>query len=640
MLKQIFLGLILCGLSCPVPAQKSKTDSLLNAARSQPDDTGRVNTLNLLSRQLYNTGKTDSGLAVAYSAITLGNKLGFKKGVANGYNNAGNVFFITGKYDSSIANHKISLQLQTEINNTVGIASSNNNMGNVFFMQGNYPAALKSYLNAKAMYEKLPPETPMVQANLSAAYNNIGNVNLYLKKYDSSLVYYQTALEMRSAQGNQFGVAESYGNIGTTYYLLHDYKKSIENHEASLKVKRAIDDIRGIAMSYGNIGSVYFDLGEYEEALENFFASAHLCDSLGDPEPLANAYSNIGQVYVKQGRNKEAIEFCMKSLAIGEKLENPEIMKNSYNGIYQADSAMGLWQEAYANHQKFVYYRDQLLNEETIRNTEQAKLNYRFETQQAADEAKQEAELAEERFIKWITVGGIGALLLLSLIAFNWYRVRQKHRFQQQLNDQQKQQANAVMETQESERKRIAEDLHDSLGHLLSTAKMHLQSIPETQQKQVENSMHLLNQASEEIRNITFNLMPHTLEEGGLIPALHELATKVTKSGIVVMNLQVHNMHHITLEKQSQFNIYRIVQEAVNNIIKHADAKHIDIQLVGLEDHLSIVIEDDGRGFDTTTKKSGRGLKNIVTRSLWLKGHINIDSSPGRGTTITTEIPT
>lgn len=195
------------------------------------------------------------------------------------------------------------------------------------------------------------------------------------------------------------------------------------------------------------------------------------------------------------------------------------------------------------------------------------------------------------------------------------------------------------METQESERKRISEDLHDSLGHLLSTAKMHLQSIPDDQKPKIGNSLHLLNQASEEIRNITFNLMPRTLEEGGLVPALHELANKVSKAGVVQVKLQVHNMDRFILVKQSQFNIYRIVQEAVNNILKHADAKEINIQLIGQNDHLSIMIEDDGKGFDTTTKKTGRGLKNIVTRSLWLKGSINIDSHPGKGTTITTEIP-
>jgi two-component system, NarL family, sensor kinase len=643
MLKSILRGVILSGLllvpALNLCAQKSKTDSLLSAVRSQPDDTGKVNTLNLLSRQLYISGKTDSGLVIARQAITLGTKIGFKKGVANGYNNVGNVYFYTGAYDSAITNHEISLKLQTEAGNMVGIASSNNNMGNIYFLKNNFPKALQYYLNAKAMYEKLPPETPMVQTNLSAAYNNIGNVNLYLKKYDSSLVYYRTALEMRLAQGNQFYIAESYGNIATTHYLRHEYAEALKNHEASLKVKREIDDVHGIAMSYGNIGIVYYDLKEYDKALENLFESARICDSLGTPEPLANAYTNIGQVYVMQGRNEEAIDFALKGLKIGEELKSAEIRKNAYNAIYQADSAMGKWKEAYENQQKYIYYRDQLVNEQTIQDIQTVKLTYEFDKQQAQAEAEQQAQLEKERLVKWFVTSGLLLVLLLAVVFFNRQRLKRIATHQLELNQLQKEQANAVMETQESERKRIAEDLHDSLGHLLSTAKMHLQSIPDDQKPKVDSSLVLLNQASEEIRNITFNLMPRTLEEGGLVPALHELANKVSKAGVVLVNLQVHNMDRFILEKQSQFNIYRIVQEAVNNILKHADAKEINIQLIGQNDHLSIMIEDDGKGFDTAAKKTGRGLKNIVTRSLWLKGSINIDSHPGRGTTITTEIP-
>lgn len=639
MLKQFFIGLILCSSLCPVLAQKSKTDSLLKVVRTQADDTNKVNTLNLLSRQLYLVGKYDSGMIVANDAITLGNKTGFKKGVANGYNNVGNVYFMLGKYDSSIANHKASLKLQTEVDNKVGIASSNNNMGNIYFMQGNYPAALKSYLVARSMYDVLSQSDSMVRTNLSAAYNNIGNVNLMMKHYDSALVNYDKALKLRLAINNIHGAAETYGNIGTTHYLLHDYTEALAKYNESLKLKVLIDDRQGIGATYGNIGSVYYDLKQYELSLENLFASMKIADSLQDIETLANAYSNIGQVYVNLEKGDSALTYLERSLAIGKELGNPEILKNSYNGMYRADSALGRWKDAYDNYNLFVHYRDQMLNDEKTREVVTQQMTYEFEKEKAQQEAEQQAQLAEERFIKWSVVGGVGLLLLISLLIFNWYRLKQKNKFQSQLNEKQKEQANAVMETQESERKRIAEDLHDSLGHLLSTAKMHLHSIPNEQKPQVESSLHLLNQASEEIRNITFNLMPHTLEEGGLVPALHELASKVTKAGVVAVNLQVHNMERFSIEKQSQFNIYRIVQEAVNNILKHADAKNIDIQLVGLEENLSIVIEDDGKGFDTSTKKTGRGLKNIVTRSLWLKGNINIDSSPGRGTTITTEIP-
>jgi len=134
--------------------------------------------------------------------------------------------------------------------------------------------------------------------------------------------------------------------------------------------------------------------------------------------------------------------------------------------------------------------------------------------------------------------------------------------------------------------------------------------------------------------------MPQTLEEEGLVAALNELAEKIRSSSLFDIILQVHDMDHFALDKQTKFNIYRIVQEAVNNILKHAEAKEVSIQLINRKDHLIIMIEDDGKGFNAQeVKMKGRGLNNITARSEWLNGTITIDSTPGRGTTIAIEIP-
>lgn len=285
------------------------------------------------------------------------------------------------------------------------------------------------------------------------------------------------------------------------------------------------------------------------------------------------------------------------------------------------------------------------MNDENTENMIRLEMNYEFGKKEASLKAEQEkketlqkAELVQQKKINWFVAGLAFLLLMIAALLFNRYQLKQKNIFQEQASKQEKEQAVAVMDAQELERKRIAEDLHDSLGHMLSTIKLNLQVTPQPN-IQVKNSLQLLDQATEEIRNITFNLMPRTLEEEGLIAALHELATKVTNAGSVKVLLHIHNMEKFILEKQSQFNIYRIVQEAVNNILKHAEASEISIQLIGQNDHFTIMIEDDGKGFDPKQSKSGRGLKNIVTRSVWLKGVINIDSTPGKGTTIITEIP-
>jgi len=631
--------LFLLTLFCfPAFAQKAKIDSLRNVLKTQKEDTNKVNTLVLLTRAVMLTGQYDSAMIWGEQTKALAEKIGYKKGLGNAYNNIGNIYLSKGELDESQKQHSKSMEVQQEINNLPGVASSHNNLGNICLYKGNYPEALDHYLSAKKIYEQIKTGK-MIRTNLASAYNNIGSVYLLQNNYAAADSNYRSGLALRLELGDKHGAAASYGNIGLVNYMLHKYDEALKNHRASLKIKEEIEDKPGIAATYGNIGTVYFDQGKYAEALVNFFASEKLGLELGNQETVANAYSNIGQTYVRLHKPAEARAYLEKSLAIGKELGHVQILKNSYDGLARADSALGNWQAALEEQKLFTFYRDSILNQENTQKITQAQMNYEFQKKQTAAQEAQAKKDAVRSVITWSGIGALVLLFLAVLLFINRSKLKQKHRHQEELNKKQKEQADAVMETQEQERKRIAEDLHDSLGHLLSTVKMNLQTFPSEYKPLTENPLNLLNQASEEIRNITFNLMPRTLEEGGLVPALNELASKVTNAGRVKVLLHVHGMDRFTLEKQSQFNIYRIVQEAVNNILKHADASEITIQLIGQDDHLRIMIEDDGKGFDPGQQKSGRGLKNIVTRSLWLKGNINIDSHPGRGTTITTEIP-
>lgn len=644
------LSLVLCFSSLDSFAQKSKTDSLRKAVLTAPSDTAKVITLNLLCRQLYLAGKYDTAMIYALEAKALAQKGEYGRGLGNAWNNIGNIYLYQGKFPQSLVCHSTSLRIQEKAGNKMGIASSYNNMGNIYFYQGNYPEALQSYLNAMKIYKSLDSSAAVLPM-LASAYNNIGNINFIQENYPAALQYYISGKQIREKIGDQHGLAASYGNIGNVYYVLHKYDESLKNHTASLEIKKVIEDQSGLAATYGNIGSVYFSQQKYPEALENFFASAELSKGLGISEVLANAYSNIGQVYIKQHKSPEAIRYLNMSLEIGRQLGNKEVMKNIYNGFAAADSAMGNWASAYKHYGLFVQYRDSLLNEENIKKITEEQMNFDFEQKEikrkAAEDRKEAKRIADEnakeerrKLINWFVGASIVLILITGLLAFNRYRLKQKNIYQQQLNQQQKEQANAVMDTQEQERKRIAEDLHDSLGHLLSTAKLNLQMFPAGQKHLMESPLELLNQASTEIRNITFNLMPKTLEEEGLIPALNELASKVSNACPVKVMLQVHGMENVTLEKQTQFNIYRIIQEAVNNILKHANATEVSIQLIHQDRQLMIMIEDDGKGFDVgQMKKNGRGITNITTRAQWLKGTVAFDSHPGRGTTISIEIP-
>lgn len=594
-------------------------------------------------------------------ALKLDEELDNKSGVAKCLGRIGVIHQNQGDYSKALEYYSRALSIDESINNKSGIERHLGNIGIVYHKQGDYPKALEYYFKALKINEEI--------ANKSGIARHLGNIaTIYADQgdFEKALTFYHKTLNIDKQIGNKHGISTHLGSIGIIYTdqaeITNDlsdkselYKKALDYYFQSLTIAEELGAKSLISVWLANIGIVYDDQAEFtsnasekeelnKKALEYYFKALKIDKELGNKSGMAIRLGNIGSLYTDIKKYSEAEYYLLEALKLDKEIGDINTERQVEELLTELYNKTNRYQLALEHYKNAVLLKDSLFNEEKNSELTRKEMTYEFEKKQTALKREQEIketikqeEIKRERIIYWSASGIVSLSLISSLLLFNRKRLKEKNKFQQQLNKQQKEQAIAVMETQEMERKRIAEDLHDSLGHLLSTAKLNLQTLP--QEKQVQNSLTLLNQASEEIRNITFNLMPHTLEEDGLIPALEELSNKVSNTGIVRVNLQIHNMEKFQLEKQSQFNIYRIVQEAVNNILKHAGASEISIQVIGQEDHITIMIEDDGKGFNPQTHKTGRGLKNIVTRSLWLKGNINIDSTPGKGTTITTEFP-
>lgn len=609
----------------------------------------------------WSKGEYSLALQNYNEALKIEEELNNKSGIAKCLGRIGVIYQNQSDYTVALEYYAKALDIDETINNKTGVERHLGNIGIVYHRQGDYPKALDYYLRALKINEQL--------GNKSGIARHLGNIaTMYADQgdFEKALQFYNKTLRIDEEIGNKHGISTHLGSIGIIYTDQAElstnvtdkselYKKSLDYYFKSLAIAEELGAKNLISIWLANIGIVYDNQAEIasnpsekeelnKKALDYYLKALEIDKELGNKSGMAIRLGNIGSLYTDIKKYNEAEFYLLEALKLDKEIGDINIERQVEELLTELYSKTNRHQLAFEHYKKAVLLKDSIFNEEKNNELTRKEMTYEFEKKEEAAKREQEIkdtikqeEIKRERLIYWSASGIVSLSLISSLLLFNRKRLKEKNKFQQQLNKQQKEQAVAVMETQEMERKRIAEDLHDSLGHLLSTAKLNLQTLP--QEKQVQNSLTLLNQASDEIRNITFNLMPHTLEEGGLIPALEELANKVNNSGTVLVNLQIHNMEKFNLEKQSQFNIYRIVQEAVNNILKHAGASEISIQVIGQEDHITIMIEDDGKGFNPQTNKTGRGLKNIVTRSLWLKGNINIDSTPGKGTTITTEFP-
>jgi signal transduction histidine kinase len=281
----------------------------------------------------------------------------------------------------------------------------------------------------------------------------------------------------------------------------------------------------------------------------------------------------------------------------------------------------------------------------------EADLRIKYETEKKDNQIRlQRSEIQRKTTFNFLLITGAAALLVISLLSFRTYR--QKRKLQQQRieeleTQQQLMAAEAVLRGEEQERTRLAKDLHDGLGGMLSGIKYSFQTMkgnlimtPENQQA-FERSMDMLDSSIKEMRRVAHNMMPEALVKFGLDTALKDFCEEINRSGALQVVYQSIGMEQVQVEQSTAIAIYRIVQELLNNTMKHAAARTAIVQLGKTADGINITVEDDGAGFDTgiLTRVKGIGWSNIQSRVEYLKAKMDVMSETGKGTSVHIEVP-
>ena len=217
---------------------------------------------------------------------------------------------------------------------------------------------------------------------------------------------------------------------------------------------------------------------------------------------------------------------------------------------------------------------------------------------------------------------------------------------QQLLADQEKDTAAAVLQAEEHERKRIAGDLHDSVAQKLVVAKLNLEAfetylppLKDEHQKVFDNIFSLIDDSCTEVRNLSHSMMPQAFFKSGLTDAVKSIIDKISGSEIKISFNVEGNVN--TIDKNKEIMIYRVIQECIQNTLKHAKASKLDISIIAENNEIDVTIEDNGIGFDLSQviTSGSSGLKNIQNRIEFLNGKLDIDSQMGSGTTIAFYVP-
>jgi signal transduction histidine kinase len=310
--------------------------------------------------------------------------------------------------------------------------------------------------------------------------------------------------------------------------------------------------------------------------------------------------------------------------------------------------------------------KDSLFHKEMMQQISELQIEYETNKKEqeilALNQEKQlqSAQLLHQKTVKNnLIIGIILFILFVGAVFFNyWQNLKTKeiialkneeinHQKIIELEKNQRLYAlDAMISGQDVERKRIAQDLHDGLGALLSTVQMHFSSI-ENEIKRIhrldiyDTANKLLDEACQEVRKISHNMMPGTLLKFGLVPAIQDICDKIQNTNQIKIEFNTMNVDDMRLEEHVEITIFRLIQEGLNNIVKHAGATDVIIQLLKDDNELHLVIEDNGIGFDVDTawENGGMGVRNLESRIQYLNGKLEIRSYIGEGTTLTIYIP-
>ena len=578
--------------------------------------------------------------------------------------------------DSALIYTKKLLAVSEKRGIETNVIHSYNYFGYLYGLEGNYFMAAKSYYKALGMAEKSKDEKRILDSkrNLTEAYINLGD-------YTKALKFGNEALFLARKRKDNNETWATLNNMGVIYLNKKEFDKAKVYFQELKKLATEAKDKDFMAVSLNAMGKVESEMKHYDKALILFN------DLLKSFDPKSINYSitkiDIAEVLVGKKEYNQAIPMILAAQKIIRKEGGENYLPTSYKLLYQSCKAQGNNSEALKYHEKYMSLNDSLSKESTQSRIRSLQFEY-DNTLKESKLQKQNIELLEEKTQKQqiaqtrnlFLLGGVLALVLAGILFWNNRKLNLKNqqiesqKTQIMLAQEQLENANQNLEyrvtqrTQELalanneiihkneeiktamftgqsiERKRVASELHDNVSSLLSAVNMSMQAISgktltETDQKIYQNVREMIKNAYSEVRNISHNIMPAGLEKDGLLTTIQQLLEKINLNKQLSFSLESKGMEQ-RLPVQIELNVYSIVLELINNIIKHSQATKATISMINQDDIFNLQVKDNGIGM---VSGSGHGMNNIKSRIEALNGSFTYDSENRNGVIFDIKIP-
>lgn len=631
-------------------AQPAVADSLLKLIPGTKKDSSLVILYNRIADAFQNA---DPVKARQYfqSAADLAKNNGDTTWWAKSLIGYGGTFIVTGNFDSCLFYQQQALPLAKAIKQTTLTGEILFNIGISYRDMADFENAIKYCLEGKKIMESHSGKQALTEMNdaLSALYEARPD-------HGKAIEYSNAAIKTARQLQNKTLLAQCLINGSMPMLATRQLETAYAWLEEARQIGVDSKDTRIESYAILNLADYYLKKEDFAKMRNTCLQSLAMQKNIGTEDGESPMLRGIALSYLLEKNYKEARNYTSQALTIDRRLNLAREQAAALKLLAQIEFASGNPLQGYRLSESSDSVTEKIIQD--ILSEKSANLEKKYETEKKEGRIKEletqqkihQLSIRQKNTLNYVLIGS--AFFLIALIILIRRNNLQKQKLQQQrINELETEKrltaTEAVLKGEEQERTRLARELHDGLGGMLSGIKYSFKTMqgnlimtPENVQA-FERSMDMLDSSIKEMRRVAHNMMPEALVKFGLDAAIRDFCNDVTKSGALQVTYISYGLENTTIDQTMAITIYRIVQELLNNAIKHASAQTAIVQLMRADGQLTVTVEDNGKGFDTKIlqKQEGIGYNNIRSRIEFLKGQINIQSDTGKGTSVHIELP-
>ncbi len=625
-------------ICCIFTSEAQNTDSLISAYRNNK---GYYDIDSLLSKgKVMMFSSPDKSLKLFEKILRISVKQGDKIKVADSYRAIGAYYMdIKGDIDKATYNYQTadSIYRKSRDKKAIeGVACVYHCYGVIHQRQSDYLKSIEYYTKALHIFDSIGNETVRTKT-----LNNLATLYSFIKDNEKAEEYARECLKLSEKNKDDYLISTISNTLSSVLINQGKYAEVPALLSRSEAIAKSRNDNYILGLVNLNYGAYHlFHRKDYPKAIRYYIMAISNADKIGNEFEKMRAITNLSESYLLNKQPKEAKQAAYIALALSEKYISDDIKQRILTVLAKTEASEGEFESAYSHLLQSFELKDSVLSESNGRNISLLEAKYQAEKKEMRISALEK----EKKLFLLISLFIALILLLLALIFYflNKSIKKQKQLAEQKIIQLEKEKqlvaTQAVLEGETAERSRLARDLHDGLGGMLSAVKLNLFDMKQGVFIEAEDVsrfnkvIEMLDNSMQELRRVAHNMMPESLSRYGLKVALEDFCSSFGNVHFYFFGEEKR------IEKSIEIALYRTVFELVNNSVKHAEAENINVQIVQQTDRISINVQDDGKGFNTEENLKGAGLQNIRNRINSVGGTINFLSSKDQGTEIFIEI--